>query len=122
MFNILVRKQEENRYDSIFNLINQSCKYMSKTIKNRPNTFAVLSSYDQMEKSNLGFTPFDFSNKKIWAEKSTTNKNKQQQTNNNKQLTTSTKLITTNNNEQQLTTTNNNEQPQTTMNNNNSRL
>lgn len=58
--------------ETIFNLINQSCKYMSKTIKNRPNTFAVLSSYDQMEKSNLGFTPFDFSNKKIWSRQYTT--------------------------------------------------
>lgn len=58
--------------ETIFNLINQSCKYMSKTIKNRPNTFAVLSSYDQMEKQNLGFSPFDFSNKKIWSRQYTT--------------------------------------------------
>ena len=58
--------------ETIFNLINQACKYMSPTITNRPNTFAVLARYDAIEKPNLGFTPFDFSNKKVWSRQYTT--------------------------------------------------
>lgn len=56
----------------VYRLINEACKYMNANILNRPNTFAVISQYDQMEKQNLGFTPFDFREKKIWSRQYTT--------------------------------------------------